>query len=363
MPTILIVDDVPESIKFVMAALNSFNYEILVATSGQIALEVATSQLPDLILLDIVMPNINGYEVCQQLKANVTTHQIPIIFMTARDEVEDEIKGLELGAVDYITKPIHPPIVQARVKTHLNLKQALEELEQKNALLEQTAMLRDDVEHILRHDLKTPLNGIISYSMMLLEMLELEPTTKNMLVKIEALSYEMLNMINRSLDLYKMEIGSYQYVPQSMDVLAIIRKIVSETENIVAVQQIKVQILQRQKNVTLNDTFVVQTEYALFYSMLANLFKNALEASPKGATITLSLDKDLNMAIIRIHNQKAVPLSIRDTFFEKHSTFGKTGGTGLGTYSAQLMAETQGGYIELETSEQTGTTVIVRLPL
>jgi len=139
MSKILIVDDAPDSIKVLMETLRNLNDEILVATSGKIALEVALSQTPDLILLDIMMPEMDGYEVCTELKADAKTKNIPVIFITALDEVTDETKGFELGAVDYINKPICPPIVQARVKTHLKLKFAYQELERQNTILEQAA--------------------------------------------------------------------------------------------------------------------------------------------------------------------------------------------------------------------------------
>ncbi|EDN65989.1 response regulator receiver protein [Beggiatoa sp. PS] len=129
MTTILIVDDSSENIELLMAVLNNIDYKFLTATTGKSAIEIVLSQKPDLILLDVVMPDMNGYEVCTILKANLTTKRIPIIFITAKDDEDDESKGFEVGAVDYITKPFRPTIIQARVKTHLKLKFAYEELE------------------------------------------------------------------------------------------------------------------------------------------------------------------------------------------------------------------------------------------
>ncbi len=132
MQKIFIVDDIPANLKILIEALKSPNYEILFATNGSTALKIATSEMPDLILLDVTMPEMDGYEVCKKLKADdAKTKNIPVIFITARDEEEEETKGLELGAVDYITKPIRPAIVLARVKTHLKLKQINDELAQK----------------------------------------------------------------------------------------------------------------------------------------------------------------------------------------------------------------------------------------
>jgi len=129
--TILVVDDTPDNLAHIRALLKD-NYRVKMATGGRDALAIALSSDPvDLILLDIMMPEMDGYEVCRQLKSDPQTVNIPVIFLTAKADVEDEIKGFELGAVDYITKPISPPIVLARVRTHLRLKRITEYLKSK----------------------------------------------------------------------------------------------------------------------------------------------------------------------------------------------------------------------------------------
>jgi len=126
---VLIVDDTPENIQVLMETLKG-EYAIVAAINGQKALQIAvTAPIPDIILLDIMMPEMDGYEVCRRLKADRKTRNIPVIFVTAMDQEEDETKGLELGAVDYITKPISPAIVRARVKTHLSLRSAQQRLQ------------------------------------------------------------------------------------------------------------------------------------------------------------------------------------------------------------------------------------------
>ncbi len=130
---ILIVDDAPTNIKVLIGTLKNPCYEILAATSGEAALDIAASESPDLILLDIMMPKMDGHEVCRRLKADNNTMNIPVIFITAMNEEEDETEGLGLGAADYITKPISSPIVKARVKTQLKLRRAYEELEKEKA--------------------------------------------------------------------------------------------------------------------------------------------------------------------------------------------------------------------------------------
>ena len=135
-PTILVVDDTPDNLALMTNLLQDV-YKVKIAFSGEKALEIARSaKPPDLILLDIMMPDMDGYQVCQQLKRDPLTMHIPVIFLTAKSEVEDEKMGLELGAVDYITKPISPPIVMARVKNHLALNAMAVFLRDENDFLE-----------------------------------------------------------------------------------------------------------------------------------------------------------------------------------------------------------------------------------
>ncbi len=140
-PTVLVVDDTETNIDIILDALND-EYEVSVALDGMTALENCAHTLPDIILLDIMMPEMDGYEVCRRLKADPRTRDIPVIFITAMSETQDEVVGLALGAVDYITKPISVPIVQARTRNHLALRSAQLALENQNAILEQKVQKR-----------------------------------------------------------------------------------------------------------------------------------------------------------------------------------------------------------------------------
>ncbi len=140
--TILVVDDTPQNLSL-MSDLLKDHYTVKVASNGARALKIAQSIMPpDLILLDIMMPEIDGYEVCRQLKENEATRDIPVIFLTAKNEVEDEQHGFDLGAVDYITKPISPPIVLSRVRTHMILKSSADFLRDRSVFLEQEVTRR-----------------------------------------------------------------------------------------------------------------------------------------------------------------------------------------------------------------------------
>nr|WP_295078876.1 two-component system response regulator [uncultured Roseateles sp.] len=140
--TVLVVDDTPDNLSLMSELLKDL-YKVKVANSGEKALKIAASaNPPDLILLDIMMPGLDGYAVCTQLKADAQTRHIPVIFLTAKNEIEDEKRGLDLGAVDYITKPISPPIVLARVQTQLALKASADFLRDQNAYLESEVQRR-----------------------------------------------------------------------------------------------------------------------------------------------------------------------------------------------------------------------------
>lgn len=151
-PVVLAVDDTPQNLDVVKGILTP-EYRIKIATNGPAALRIVEKQLPDIILLDIMMPGMSGLEVCQQLKANPHTAGVPVIFLTAKDQTEDETEGFGLGAADYILKPVNPPILQARVKTHLALKQSMDALQRTSAELAR-AKARMELELTVGRDIQ-----------------------------------------------------------------------------------------------------------------------------------------------------------------------------------------------------------------
>ncbi len=365
---ILIVDDEPNNLQLMMQILSD-SYQLAFASNGKKALEIAQKLETDLILLDIMMPDMDGYEVCKKLKTDEKTKNIPVIFVTAKDEVDDETRGLELGAIDYITKPVSPSIVKARVKNHLKLKFATEKIEKQNKKLEEqnkelveAARLQEDVDSIIRHDLKNPLNAIVVFPQFIRTEGNLSEKQASYLDMVEEAGLVMLNMINLSLDLFKMERDIYQFQPAEINILQIIRKVIKEVDTIAHKKGISVDIFIDGIPENNEERVSAQGEELLCYSMLMNLVKNAVEASPKQERITIFLDNEKNDEVrISIRNKGAVPEEIRDNFFGKCITSGKKTGTGLGTYSAKMIAETQGGSICLDTSEECGTNVIVSL--
>ena len=161
-PVVLAVDDTPENLDVVRGILVP-EYKVKAATNGEAALRIAGAKPPDIILLDIMMPDMDGYEVCRRLKADPATAAIPVIFLTAKDQVSDEAEGFALGAADYIHKPVNPPILQARVKTHVALKKSMDELQALSAALaaakermEIELNVGRDIQHSLLPDLPPP---------------------------------------------------------------------------------------------------------------------------------------------------------------------------------------------------------------
>ncbi|BCS89588.1 hybrid sensor histidine kinase/response regulator [Pseudodesulfovibrio sediminis] len=213
-PIVLLVDDNSMNIDLLVDILKD-DYKLLVALNGKTALERIQQTPPDLVLLDIMMPDMDGYEVCKRLKSDERTNKIPIIFITAKAQVEDEAKGLALGAVDYITKPVNPAIVQARIKTHLALYNQNRELESRVA--ERTRELESSKEKAdvaskaksaflanISHELRTPLNHIMGLSTLLIEM-DSDTERLDLIRPINEGAVHLTNIFDQLLDLTTLE--------------------------------------------------------------------------------------------------------------------------------------------------------------
>jgi two-component system, sensor histidine kinase and response regulator len=358
---ILIVDDTIESLRLLATMLENQGYRTRPVPNGRLALQAVDSVPPDLILLDVNMPEMNGFEVCKRLKAKSQTKHIPVIFISALNDTSDKANAFRVGGVDYITKPYQFEEVEARIRTHIELKRVRLELSDQNYVLRENLQLREDIERIIHHDLKTPLNSIFVSPDIIRRDGGLNERQNRCLDDIQEAGRRMLTMINESLDLYKMETGTYEFQPNPIDLLDEIHRVIRENLDFEQSRGIRVETLVDGLPVTNQDVCTVSGEKLLIYSILSNIIKNSLEASPKEQTVNISIeDRELDrQVILRINNQGAVPDEIRDRFFDKYVTSGKKSGTGLGTYSAKLMAEAQGATITMDTSEETGTTITV----
>jgi len=221
--------------------------------------------------------------------------------------------------------------------------------------------LRDDVELIMRHDLKTPLSTVIYVPQLMEDDDNLTEEQQILLAELKSAGYRMLEMVNRSLDIFKMEQGTYELNPELFDVLPLLQTIINDLRPQVVAKDLRVGMTLRGDTPHPDAEFPIHGERLLCYSLFANLLKNAMEASPPGGVITLALAGE-DERTIAIHNPGTVPEEIRPRFFHKYASTGKAKGLGLGTYSARLIAEAHGGGITMETSERDGTTITVRLP-
>jgi signal transduction histidine kinase len=360
--TILVVDDSPVDVAVLSEILRQ-EYSVLGAANATSALEILhSSKVPDLILLDIMMSGLDGLEFCRQIRADPVTRRIPVIFVTAKDTDEDEAAGFAAGGVDYVVKPVNPHLLRARVKTHVELKMAREGLEAQNEILKENARLREDVEQVSRHDLKNPLMVIMNIPGVLLRQPSIGAEEAKWLQMIQDAARRMLEMINMSIDMFKMEKGTYNLRPEPVDALAVVRQIADAMARIACDGSLSFDFAVEGQPAEAAGAFVVSAEEPLLYTLLSNLMRNAVEASPAGGRVSLSFSAGAS-GVIGIHNAGAIPASILGRFFQKFATAGKQGGTGLGAYSAKLIARTLGGTIAFQSSEEAGTTITVSLPL
>lgn len=359
---IMIVDDNPENIRVLGTVLRQIDCRLTIAQNGLQALKAVKDNIPDLILLDIMMPEMDGFQVCEVLKADPSTQDIEIIFVTAAVEPSDELKGLKLGAVDYIHKPFSIPLVRAKVALHLERANSKKQLQLKNAALEENAKLREHIDRITRHDLKNPLNALLGYPQLMLLDKTLNATQRGYLENMITAGNEMLHMINSSLDLFKMETRCYQYKPQVIDMVSVIRRILKDLRTLIRGFSVTVKILVDDQEDYDDKVFMILAEQNLSYSLFANLIRNAIEAcTVADSEVIVAMKYIGNEAVITVTNPGSVPEEVRATFFDKYSTAGKTHGTGLGSYSAKLMTETQHGRIDMATSSAE-TCITVWLP-
>jgi CheY-like chemotaxis protein len=232
--------------------------------------------------------------------------------------------------------------------------QRTHELDENNQALQQALRTLEDVERIARHDLKTPLVSIAAAPSLFRAGRTLSAHEEEILGMIENASNRAISMVNLSLDLFRMESGSYVFRPAAVDLIAIAKLV---AVGLRAQAKSKLVSIQVSEDVA---TVYVEADDSLCYSILGNLIKNAVEAAPEHSAVNIKLVDD-GQVHLHIHNQGTVPVALREQFFSKYTTSGKSGGTGIGTYSSHLLATVQGGSLTMQTSETEGTTLCLSL--
>ncbi|HSW16970.1 MAG TPA: response regulator [Ramlibacter sp.] len=262
------------------------------------------------------------------------------------DVVMPDRKFAPLGFALFMLSPA--VIIARRMSRGLNA-------EERARALEENARLREDVERMSRHDLKTPLNSILGVTRLLGDDATLAPHQRDLVGILEGAGLRMLEMVNISLDLFKMETGAYIFQPEPVDLRDVATRVLSDLNPLALERRVALRIQGPDMQ-----PLWAQADGLLCYSILANLVKNAIEAAQAGEQVTVTL-KRADPVCVRIHNPGIVSGEVVDRFFEKYVTSGKKRGTGLGTYSALLMAQAQHGNLTMRTDAANGTTVTLTL--
>lgn len=354
-PTILVVDDAPDNLHL-LSRLFKDDYVVRIAHKGEKALAICCSDTPpDLVLLDIMMPGIDGFEVARRMRSHPSAESIPIIFVTALSGDDARLKGLELGAVDFVSKPIDPELLRLRVCNFMRYIELRKQLQADCDALLEVARLRDDVEQIMRHDMKGPLAGIIGLVQQLIDDDSMGRKQAEQLRLVEDSVLQVLNMINLSSELFKIETGRFVLDAKPVAIGDILRRIIAMARTTFAEKHL---IIAVDVDAAIGKTMPLALGDAMLcYSLFQNLIKNACEAAPDDSRVSVTLVDEDPLRIV-IENKGCVPQAIRERFFDKFVTHDKAAGSGLGTYSAKLLTEAQGGHVEFVVSDPEDTTTI-----
>ena len=343
---ILIVDDTPANVLLLVRMLTERGYNPRPVLNGKLALQAVRTERPDLILLDINMPGMNGYEVCEQLKADTALKDIPVIFISALSETIDKVKAFRVGGVDYVTKPFQFEEVYARIQTHLELHQ-LEKL-------------RDDLTHMVVHDLRNPL-AVLFIFLDILESKEAEKlsaSTRNFITLARHSAEELHAMISSILDVSKIGAGALKLQREPCQLAGFIRDLLAT-----------LQALPGNRTVTcaaLDPALAVTADVALLRRVLQNLLSNALKYTPADGevrVIVTPLSSEIRIAIT--DTGPGIAPENQEQIFEK---FGQVAdgknrqGTGLGLTFCKLAVEAHGGHIGVESKLGAGSTFWLTLP-
>lgn len=387
--TVLIVDDIQENVSVLFNVLNKEGLKVLVAKNGEHALQITELTIPDVILLDVMMPGMSGFEVCQRLKSQEKTQKVPIIFMTALTDTINKVKGFALGASDYITKPFQQDEVLARINAHLNLYKLQKQLEVKNQKLQQQNQTLETVVKALQqtkeaakeanivksqflanisHELRTPMNAILGYSELLKEEAEeIEAMDLvNDLDKIYKAGKHLLEMINDLLDFSKIETGKMELYPETFDIHTMITEVATTALS---------QVEERANTLEVfcaKDIGTMCADMTKIHQILHHLLNNASKFTEKG-TIKLIVLKEqteetdwINFKIcdngIGMTPQQQQKIFHAFTQIDGSATR-QYGGTGLGLSITKRFVEMMQGSINVESEIGQGSIFTVRFPI
>jgi two-component system, sensor histidine kinase and response regulator len=364
---LLIVDDVPANTDVLVAALAD-SYSVRVTMDGTTALNSIAVVKPDLILLDVMMPGMDGFEVCAKLKANPDTRDIPVIFLTALTGSFSAEKGLNLGAVDYISKPINPSLVKARLRNHLALRHAqIETARQRDQAeaayqkLRKLEKLRDDLVHMIVHDMRSPLMGIRFF----LEILSPEevnaPDFQKGLNDMRDVTKGLCETVSTLLDVSRLEAAQMPLHREASDLGQLTSAVLQKMSGLVGSRHLSVHLPAQ--------PIIAYCDPAITERIIQNLFGNALKFTPEEGSVRVELVAEEQFARLSITDTGCgIPAECHEKVFEKFGQVeaqkeGRALSSGLGLTFCKLAVEAHGGSIQLDSEVGRGSTFHLRLPL
>jgi len=353
---ILIVDDVANNIQIIANILEKENYQTAYAMSGEAALEQVQGFAYDLILLDIMMPGTDGYDTCRLLKKNPRTIETPVIFITAKKDIENVVKGFEIGAVDYITKPFRPAELLARVKTHLQLKSARESLKEANAA-------KDKFFSVIAHDLRGQFHVLLGLSdVLMLNNNSFDETKKTEYIKkINKSSYDLYKLLQNLLDWSRMQKDRIEWQPQKINL-----------HNLVATTLLTLAVQAKEKEISLtshiNADLYAYGDPNTIEMVIRNLVSNALKFTHPGCAIKVTGQEhedyhEITVADtgIGIAAENIEKLFRTDAHYTTQGT-NKEKGTGLGLILCKDFIQKNRGRIWAESEEGQGSRFVFTVP-
>ena len=365
---ILLVDDTPDNLRLLSTMLTEQGYEVRSVINGAMALMGVQAEPPDLILLDINMPQMNGYEVCQQLKSGDRTREIPVIFISALEDVLDKVKAFAVGGVDYITKPFHVEEVLARIENQLTICRLQKQLKSQNAQLQQQMLelqelnsLKEEFLHAVSHDLRTPIMG----TLLVLKNLQSKSgenisISRSILERMIHSSDRQLNLLNSLLEAHSNEMRGILLCCEPVQLNPMIQDLTADLEPLFTKNQVKL------INLIPLDLPCVNGDTLQLRRVFENLLTNALNHNPPGLTLTLKAIVEEEMIYCTVEdNGVGIERSHCDLLFERYVRGSRTRsiGVGLGLYLCRQIITAHGGQIGVNSTPGTGTTFWLTLPL
>ena len=371
--SVLVIEDNPATLSLLFHLLDQAGFEVLISKDGESALTSAEEAQPDIILLDVLMSGINGFETCQRLKASEKTKDIPVIFMTALTKTVDKIRGFKLGAVDYITKPIEPEEVLMRIKTHLMIQKLQQDLQTRNEELhaslereQELNKLKSRFLSIASHEFRTPLSTILFSSNLLRRYsgrIAETAMTADMQEEcdvIERAIEQMTATLDEVLMLSKSESENFIFKPILLD-LGELCQMVIEKFKVISAATHTMTFTNAVKPIQ------ISADPKLLEHILSNLLSNAIKFSPQGSSVFCELTEQEDAAIISIKDE-GIGISEEEQHqifesFYRGTNVEKIQGTGLGLSIVKQFIELHGGTISVESQLHTGSTFNIILPL